>query len=48
MRYYTREWYELIQTENRLRYLRKLPPGTWGDREIRALYRRELETYVRM
>ncbi len=48
MRYYTREWYELSQTENRLRYLKKLPPGTWGDREIRALYRRELEAYVRM
>lgn len=46
MRYLTREWFALVQMENRLRYLKKLPEGNWDEGEIRSFVRREREAYV--
>ena len=46
MRYLTREWAALVQLEDRLRYLKKLPEGRWDEGEIRSFVRREREAYV--
>ena len=47
MRYLTREWVALVQLEDRLRYLKKLPEGNWDEREIRSFLHREREAYVK-
>ena len=43
MRFYTKEWYTLTQHQNDLQGFRKIPDGTYTDREIRIFYERDLK-----
>lgn len=46
MRYYTKEWYNLMQRQNYTCGLNKIPDKVYSDREIRAFYEQDLQAEI--
>ena len=46
MRYYTKEWYHLMQHQHDLSGFRKIPDKVYSDREIRAFYEQDRKAAV--
>ena len=42
MKYYTKEWYELMQRQHYTSGLHKIPDKTYFDQEIQAFYDADL------
>ena len=46
MRYYTKEWYALMQRQNYTSGLKKIPDKVYTDEEIQAFYDKELKAEI--
>ena len=46
MRYYTKQWYDLMQRQNYTCGLHKIPDKVYSDREIRAFYDHDLQAEI--
>lgn len=46
MRFYTKEWYELMQHQHDLSGIQKIPNGSYSDQDIKAFYQQDLEAEV--
>ena len=46
MRFYTKEWYDLMQHQDNLCGFCKIPDGVYSDRDINAFYQQDLEAEV--
>ena len=46
MKYYTKEWYELMQRQHYTSGLHKIPDKTYSDQEIQAFYDADLAAEV--
>lgn len=43
MRFYTKEWYELMQHQDDLSGIQKIPNRSYSDQDIKAFYQQDLE-----
>lgn len=46
MRFYTKEWYELMQHQDDLSGIQKIPDGSYSVQDIKAFYQQDLEAEV--
>lgn len=46
MRFYTKEWYELMQHQDDLSGMQKIPDGNYSEQDIQAFYQQDLEEEV--
>lgn len=46
MRFYTKEWYELMQHQDDLCGIQKIPNGNYSQQDIKAFYQQDLEAEV--
>lgn len=46
MRFYTKEWYELMQHQDDLSGIQKIPDGNYSEQDIKAFYQQDLEAEV--
>lgn len=46
MRFYTKEWYELMQHQDDLSGIQKIPDRNYSEQDIKAFYQQDLETEV--
>lgn len=46
MRFYTKDWYELMQHQDDLSVIQKIPDGSYSEQDIKAFYQQDLEAEV--
>ena len=46
MKFYTKEWYELVQRQNYTSGLKKIPDKVYTDEDIQAFYDKDLKAEV--